>query len=144
MDRSKRPHILLDLELIDTGEGRIKRDNETFDEIHAYEVLEHFGKQGDYHGFFRMFRELWRLLKPDGYLVGTSPAHDSPWAWGDPGHTRIISPHCMIFLSYDHYKQLGTSPSSDYRDLIRPCWWKLVHNETKDHTFHFAMQKDIR
>ena len=144
MDRSKKPHILLDLEDIDTGEGRIKRDNETFDEIHAYEVLEHFGHQGDFRGFFRMFRELWRLLKPKGLLIGTSPASTSPWAWGDPGHTRVISPEALSFLRYEHYAQLGTTPSSDYREYVSPCWWKFVHNEIKGHTFTFALEKVVR
>lgn len=39
-------------------------DDNTFDEIHAYEVLEHTGTQGDYKFFFKQFEEFWRLLKP--------------------------------------------------------------------------------
>ena len=39
-------------------------DNE-FDEIHFYEVIEHLGSQGDYKNFFKEFEEYWRILKPD-------------------------------------------------------------------------------
>ena len=66
-------------------------EDNTFDEIHAYEVLEHCGHQGDWIFFFQQFTELWRILKPKGVLVGSCPNWDSPWAWGDPGHRRIIS-----------------------------------------------------
>jgi predicted SAM-dependent methyltransferase len=68
------------------------QDN-TFTEIHAYEVLEHTGRQGDWQFFFDQFYQFWRLLKPDGYLIGTVPMWDSPWAWGDPQHTRVIPKH---------------------------------------------------
>ncbi len=40
-------------------------DNE-FDEIHAYQVLEHLGQQGDYKLFFAQFSEFWRLLCQHG------------------------------------------------------------------------------
>ena len=49
-------------------------DNDTFDEIHAYEVLEHVGKQGDYIFFFAQFSDLYRILKPNGLLVAMSPS----------------------------------------------------------------------
>ena len=35
--------------------------DQEFDEIHAYEVLEHLGQQGDYKLFFAQFSEFWRL-----------------------------------------------------------------------------------
>jgi predicted SAM-dependent methyltransferase len=39
-------------------------EENSFDEIHAYEVLEHTGKQGDYQFFFDQFSDFWRILKP--------------------------------------------------------------------------------
>lgn len=91
-------------------------DDDMFDEIHCYEVLEHCGTQGDYRFFFEQFSELHRILKPDGYLVGTCPNWDGPWAWGDPGHTRIISPESLIFLSQKEYEsQVGNNAMTDYR-----------------------------
>lgn len=91
-------------------------DDDMFDEIHAYEVLEHCGRQGDWRFFFDQFSELHRIIKPGGWLIGTCPNWDSPWAWGDPGHTRIISPESMTFLSQAEYeKQVGKNPMTDYR-----------------------------
>lgn len=92
-------------------------DDNTFDEIHAYEVLEHCGRQGDYRFFFRQFYEFWRILKPGGYFVAKMPMWDSEWAWGDPGHTRILTKGSLLFLSQKEYEQLGSTAMSDYREL---------------------------
>jgi len=93
-------------------------DNQ-FDEIHAYEVLEHCGQQGDWHFFFAQFYEFWRILKPDGVLFGTTPMWDGRWAWGDPGHTRIVSKESFVFLNQGSYEQVGKTSMTDYRP-----WWK--------------------
>jgi len=89
----------------------------SFDEIHAYEVLEHCGTQGDWLYYFAQFTEFFRILKPGGYIMGTVPMWDSPWAWGDPSHTRIISQCSLSYLDQDHYKQVGTNSSSDFRSV---------------------------
>jgi SAM-dependent methyltransferase len=75
----------------------------TFNEIHAYEVLEHLGSLGDYKFFFKQFEEIWRILKPDGVFIGMVPGPKSPWIFGDPGHTRIIQPEMIQFLDQDFY-----------------------------------------
>lgn len=94
-------------------------DNE-FDEIHAYEVLEHVGRQGDYKSFFEEFCEYWRILKPGGLLVGTCPHYMNVWAWADPSHTRVLPVETFVFLSQDQYaKQVGISPMSDFRYLYK-------------------------
>lgn len=88
----------------------------TFDEIHAYEVLEHTGQQGDWRFFFAQFMEFYRILKPDGSLFATCPAPDSDWAWGDPSHTRIVHPLNLTFLNQPEYtNQVGKTPMSDFR-----------------------------
>lgn len=97
-------------------------DDNQFDEVHAYEVLEHFGRQGDYRAFFAHFYEIWRILKPGGFLCGTSPSLTSPWLWGDPGHTRAISNESFAFLDQREYVfQVDgqSTPMTDYRP-----WWK--------------------
>lgn len=112
-----------------------------FDEIHAYEVLEHIGKQGDYVQFFTQFRQLWRALKPGGFFCATVPHWQSIWAWGDPGHTRIISPASLVFLDRDEYaKQLGKTAMSDYRELLGDTNFKRVHQKTVGDTFEFVLQ----
>lgn len=95
-------------------------EDDTFDEIHAYEVLEHTGQQGDWRFFFAQFSEFWRILKPGGYLVGTSPAPSSAWAWGDPGHTRVMSREAFTFLHQPSYdEQVGKTPMTDYRHVFQ-------------------------
>ena len=92
------------------------KDDE-FDRIHAYEVLEHIGKQGEVELFFEEFYEYWRILKPDGELRGTCPLWTSQWAWGDPSHTRVITPGTFTFLSQKAYKDVGKNVMSDFRHL---------------------------
>lgn len=91
------------------------KDN-IFDEIHAYEVLEHTGNQGDYKFFFKQFEELWRILKPGGKFYATVPKWDSVWAYGDPSHKRVLSHGSLVFLSQAEYeRQVGKTPMSDFR-----------------------------
>src|SRR5262245_56615220 len=47
--------------------------DDTFDEVHAYEFLEHLGRQGDWRGFFSDFTEIYRVLKPNGFLCASTP-----------------------------------------------------------------------
>lgn len=91
-------------------------NNNEFQTIHAYEVLEHVGQQGDYLAFFAHFTEMHRILKPGGYVLATCPSYKSMWAWGDPGHTRVITSGSLAFLSQKQYeKQVGKTAMSDYR-----------------------------
>lgn len=92
--------------------------SDTFGGIHAYEVLEHLGRQGDAVAFFAEFHEYWRILRKDGLLIATVPSHLSPWAWGDPSHTRIITEGTLMFLDQTQYAQVGRTPMSDFR----PIW----------------------
>src|SRR5215469_14602286 len=70
--------------------------DDSFDEIHAYHVLEHVGRQGDWRFFFDQFSDLWRILRPDGYLVVKLPK--GQWTWADPGHTRAFGEQQFMFL----------------------------------------------
>lgn len=89
-------------------------DNQ-FDEIHAYDVLEHTGQQGDWKFFFDQFTEFHRILKPKGHFYGVSPDISSRWAWGDPGHTRVIQPELIYFLDQNNYGEVGRTAMTDYR-----------------------------
>jgi len=95
-------------------------DDDTFDEVHAYEVLEHLGAQGDAASFFAHFGEIWRILKPGGMLLATVPAWDNVWAWADPSHRRIITAETLVFLSQAEYQQqVGKTAMTDFRWIWR-------------------------
>lgn len=111
-----------------------------FDEIHAYEVLEHLAQQGDWRSFFDEWSEWYRLLKPGGFFFGTSPAVTSPWAWGDPGHTRIISPECMTYLTQPQYdEQVGKTGMTDYRFAYKADF-DAIYGKVENETFSFVLR----
>jgi SAM-dependent methyltransferase len=115
--------------------------DDMFDEIHAYDVLEHSGVQGDWKFFFAQFDEFWRILKPGGWLIGMSPAPTSPWAWGDPGHTRIISAECLTFLNRPEYvKQVGKTAMTDYRPYFKCDFNPNVQIDERTNQLMFALE----
>lgn len=136
---------IADLERLITPIGeRVSGDmfhSNTFDEIHAYEVLEHIGAQGDFVQFFAQFRELWRILKPSGFLCATVPDYRSIWAFGDPGHTRVISAASLVFLSQRQYKnQLGKTAMSDYYYLLAPADFEILNCRTEGEQMRFVLR----
>jgi SAM-dependent methyltransferase len=116
-----------------------------FDEIHAYEVLEHTGRQGDFRFFFAQFADFWRMLKPGGYFMATVPMWDSPWAWGDPSHTRVITDGSLVFLNQQEYvnqidKPTGKQTSmTDFRRWYQADFDCLAGNRT-EHQLQFVLQ----
>ncbi len=94
------------------------KDDE-FDELGAYDVLEHIGRQGDWRGYFDEMAEYWRVLKPGGIFGVLVP--QGPDANADPGHTRFFGSNWFAMLDqayYDRCKAAGTA-FTDYR-----WYWK--------------------
>ena len=113
----------------------------SFDEIHAYQVLQHLAQQGDYEFFFAEFSEYWRILKPNGLFLASVPDRDSVWAWGEPSHKRIIQPQTLVFLDQNEYaRQIGKTTMSDFRYLYK-AHFITVHSQVSNGTFHFALRK---
>ena len=110
VEATHKPDILWDLNVLPYPFRSAE-----FDEIHAYEVLEHCGTQGDWRFFFSQWAEFHRILKEGGFFVGSVPLPDSIWAWGDPSHTRVIPLVQLQFLSQSFYEGVGETTSSDFR-----------------------------
>lgn len=132
-----KPDVVWDL-----NERPLPFDDDTFDSIRAFEVLEHLGRQGDYRSFFAEWSEWWRILKPGGVIIGTSPHWSSPWAWTEPGHTRVMGPETLTFLIQPEYdKQIGTTAMSDYRHWFKADF-DIVHSNVDrlTSTFEFGLR----
>ena len=115
-------------------------EDDKFDEVHAYEVLEHLGQQGDWRAFFRHFGEIYRVLKPGGMLFATCPSYKSMWAWGDPSHTRVITSGSLMFLSQRQYKeQVGTTAMTDFRNIWKGDF-EAEHIEDDGERITFALK----
>lgn len=141
IDPGCKPDVMHDLNVLP-----LPFEDNSFDEIHAVDILEHTGQQGDWRFFFAQFSEFWRILKPGGYFVGVCPKWDSPWAWSDPGHSRIISRESLIFLDQDMYGQVGETPMTDYRHIYKASFRTMVTTEdvpggpgSSEHKWGFVM-----
>lgn len=114
-----------------------------WDEIHAYEVLEHLGQQGDAASLLAQFAELWRILKPNGYLCATVPSRFSEGLWGDPSHRRVILPMTLTFLDQEQYARQCDGPvktaMSDFRSVYKADF-KLIEKHDNRETFSFVLQ----
>ena len=119
--------------------------DESFNEVHAYHVLEHTGQMGDFRFFFAQWEEFWRLLKPDGLFCGVVPALSSGWIFADPGHTRVIVPQTFTFLDQSEYtKQVGNTALADYRRVYRADFINVFNEvrtgEDGDQQYYFILQ----
>ncbi len=135
IDPSCKPDVVWDMNVLP-----YPFEDGVFDEIHAYECLEHCGKQGDWKFFFDQFSEFHRILKPGGLICGTVPMWDSPWAWADPGHTRVIPKESLYMLSQALYEaEVGITNLTDYRPFYKADFELVAQNET-EHQFGFILK----
>lgn len=135
LNQQHRPDVVFDLNI-----PSLPFRDESADEIHAYDVLEHCGRQGDWKFFFDQFTDFHRVLKPDGTLHAICPSWKSMWAWGDPSHTRVLTQGSLVFLMQDSYKTVGVSPMSDFRFCYKVDFAPVVVHDDEDR-FYFILRK---
>jgi hypothetical protein len=89
--------------------------------------------------FLRSVRGVLASLEALGAVHCDHPKWDSPWAWSDPGHTRIISRESLIFLSQAQYEQVGSNPMSDYRPWYKADFDVVATDEDDPDTLKFIL-----
>lgn len=115
--------------------------DDQFEEIHAKCVLEHIGRQGDWRFWFAQWTEFARIMKDGAYFFGEVPCADSPWAWGDPSHTRIITLDQFVFLSQQAYRDgVGKTSMSDFRSVYKADFTLVHHERTESQQQRFILQ----
>jgi hypothetical protein len=106
--------------------------DETFDQIHAYNVLEHQGHLGDWRFFFDQWNEFGRIMKPKGRFYGIVPSLMSSWLFGDPGHTRVITADMLQFLDAGFYGA-GKTQTDGYLKYLSSSWKIVALTDDKVH-----------
>lgn len=115
--------------------------DEAYDEIHAYEILEHTGSQGDAEFFFGQFNEFWRMLKPNGFMMISVPMWDVEIAFGVPDHKRVMPAGLFGFLTKEYYENVGKPGFGDYRHLLKDCYWYGLGVDESETQLHIVLQK---
>lgn len=138
------PDKLLNLQSINWYKAFVPH---SFDEVHAYEVLEHLGTQGDALSFFETFEQIWHVLKPGGHLFATTPSRYSAWLWADPGHRRVILSESLVFLDREVWLKASRAggPAADYRGYFNGDFHVVdTHDDHVRHRFCLRAVNPVR
>lgn len=72
-------------------------DHQSLDSVSAFDVLEHIPRQlwhpdrGMIYPFIDLMSEVFRVLKPGGLFLATTPGYPHPSAFQDPTHVNFIT-----------------------------------------------------
>jgi len=104
----------------------------TFDEIHAYEILNLIPGTADQ--FYALWGELHRVLAPGGVVFGKTPHWRSRYIYAYPGQQRVYTPELLAYLTND--------PLGSKEDFSFPYRFKIeMMQEPQDLAFAFALRK---
>lgn len=117
LDPRVRPDVQHDLEVTP-----LPFAENTFDCILGSHVFEHV------RNFLPLVADLYRILKPGGYLIAVTPHCGSDDAWDSPHHVRAFSENTWHYVCASLYEQravehagLGAYQGFDYRP------WKVAY-----------------
>ena len=142
------PRLEPDL-VCDVGFKPLEIEDNSVDCVIAWHMLEHIGQTGDTELWFAAWEDIYRVLKPSGFLYAESPYYDSIWAWSDPTHVRALSEHSLIFFSQASYR-IQENMISPYRIRADFQWarmpgldkgWAVITDPTdpRNRMLRFAM-----
>lgn len=132
--------VVFDMQRVADG-GIMPFDADTFDEAACFNSQEHWGRQGDFRGWFHEMGEIHRILKPGGLFSSLVPiGHD---ALADPGHTRFFQENYWSFLNQAFYDLNETKQTcfSDYRWIWRKNFDILYMQEIDGHHLAVVLRK---
>jgi len=70
-------------------------ENESFEYLTAYDFIEHVPRviyaPARRNSFVELMNEVYRVLKPGGLFLSSTPAYPHPWAFIDPTHVNYIT-----------------------------------------------------
>src|SRR5471030_2943360 len=70
-------------------------ENESFEYLTAYDFIEHVPRviyaPARRNSFVELMNEVYRVLKPGGLFLSSTPAYPHPWAFVDPTHVNYIT-----------------------------------------------------
>lgn len=86
----------------DLSLGKLPFENEKFDFVTAYDVLEHIQRVVFVDGktifpFISLMNEIFRILKPGGVFFSIQPVYPSKSVFQDPTHVNIMSEDTLDF-----------------------------------------------
>lgn len=84
----------------DLSISKLPFENESFDYVTAYDVLEHITRVSSVEGFnkfpfIELMNEVFRVLKPNGIFFNIQPCFPFKEAFQDPTHVNIMSEDTM-------------------------------------------------
>lgn len=75
---------------------------------------------------FGIMNELWRIMKPEGQLMISSPYGGSKGFWQDPTHTHGWNENTALY--FDPYPAVMGGQRSILYDIYKPSPWKIIKN----------------
>lgn len=91
--------------------------------IIARHVVEHINPHK--HGFIKVMDEWWRLMKPEGRLMITTPYAGSVGFWADPTHCNGLNEVTITYFCPQH-------PGKLYY-FYQPKPWRIIANAWNSH-----------
>jgi SAM-dependent methyltransferase len=109
IDIETRPDKPLNVVIADLAVEGIPFDNDFFDFVTAYDVLEHIPRlifnPGRRNSFIELMNEIYRVLKEDGIFFSSTPMFPHPSAFVDPTHVNIMTKETIPYYFTNSFNE---------------------------------------